>query len=112
MSDLGNTLKKLHALWYLFPKNNVYVFKSVLSLDGIADKKWNEVWEKTIEVPTGRFETDEHTMALWHFDWEGDPGSKWRDASGNGHHLTYTGTYLHVNPHGTLATTWADLRRR
>ena len=80
--------------------------------DGIADKKWNEVWEKTIEIPKGRFETDEHTIALWHFDWEGEPGSKWRDASGNGHHLTYTGNYLHVNPHRKLATTWAGIKGR
>ncbi len=67
-------------------------------------------WKGTIEVPNGPFEPDEHTVALWHFDFDGTPNSKWRDASGNGHHLTYSGNYLNVEPHGKSATTWAQLK--
>lgn len=66
----------------------------------------------TIKVPRGAFEPDEHTVALWHFDVDGSPGSKWRDASGNGHHLTYHGTSLGVDPAGKLATTWGELKSR
>lgn len=69
-----------------------------------------EYWKGTIDVPTGPFEPDEHTVALWHFDFDGTHGSKWRDASGNGHHLTYSGNYLNVEPYGKLATTWAQLK--
>ncbi|MEO2004086.1 MAG: hypothetical protein ABGY41_08305 [Candidatus Poribacteria bacterium] len=38
-----------------------------------------------LSVP-GRFETDEHTVALWHFD-EGANAVEYADASGNGHTL-------------------------
>ena len=34
----------------------------------------------------GRFETDEHTVALWHLD-EGPGATEYADASGNGHTL-------------------------
>lgn len=66
----------------------------------------------TIKVPPVPFEPDAHTVALWHFDVDGFPGSKWRDASGNGHHLTYHGNYLGVEPVGKLATTWGELKSR
>ena len=66
----------------------------------------------TIKVPLGAFEPDEHTVALWHFDVDDSPGSKWRDASGNGHHLTYHGTSLGVESAGKLATTWGELKLR
>jgi len=70
-----------------------------------------ESWKETIVVPTGPFKPDEHTVALWHFDYDGTPGSKWRDASGNGHHLTYSGDYLNVEPYGKLATTWGQQKK-
>lgn len=69
-------------------------------------------WEGTIDVPNGPFEPDEHTVGLWHFDFDGTPDSKWRDASGNGHHLTYNGNYLYVEPSGKLTTTWGKLKER
>jgi len=69
-------------------------------------------WIDVIEVPEGRFEPDEHTLALWHFDFAGYVGSKWRDASGNGHHLTYKGTYQDVSLGGKLPLKWAELKRR
>jgi len=69
-------------------------------------------WSKIIGVRNGPFESDKHTIALWHFDFEGDTNSKWRDASGNGHHLTYKGNYLSVQPRRKLATTWGEIKRR
>ncbi|MXV75220.1 LamG domain-containing protein [Candidatus Poribacteria bacterium] len=70
-----------------------------------------EFWEDTIQMPAGPFEPDEHTVALWHFDFDGSGGSRWRDASGNGHHLTYHGDYLGIEPAEKLAVTWAELKR-
>ena len=69
-------------------------------------------WRDTIVVPTGSFKSDEHTVALWHFDFDGSPGSKWRDASGNGHHLTYHGDYLSVEPTQKLSVLWGELKRQ
>ena len=69
-------------------------------------------WVDTIEVPEGRFEPDEHTLALWHFDFEGNEGSKWRDSSGNGHHLTYKGEYLNVRSIGKLPIIWGELKKQ
>ncbi len=40
----------------------------------------------SIDTVAGRFEVDEHTVALWHFD-EGPDGKDYADASGNGHTL-------------------------
>lgn len=71
-----------------------------------------EAWRDTILVPTGPFEPDEHTVALWHFDFDGLPGSKWRDVSGNDHHLTYQGEYLGVEPNQKLSIIWGELKRR
>ena len=69
-----------------------------------------EFWEDTIQMPAGPFEPDRHTVALWHFDFDGSGGSRWRDASGNGHHLTYHGDYLGINPAQKLAVTWGELK--
>ena len=69
-------------------------------------------WKETVALPPVPFEPDEHTVALWHFDVDGSLGSKWRDASGNGHHLTYHGNYLGVESAGKLATTWGELKSR
>ena len=69
-------------------------------------------WEDTIQVPAGPFEPDKHTVALWHFDFDGSGGSRWRDASGNGHHLTYHGGYLGIEPAQKLAVTWGELKRQ
>lgn len=68
--------------------------------------------KRRIKVPVGPFEPDAHTVALWHFDSDGSPGSKWRDASGNGHHLTYHGDYLGVEPTGKLSVIWGELKRQ
>ncbi len=69
-----------------------------------------EFWKDTIQVPTGPFEPDRHTIALWHFDFDGSGGSRWHDASGNGHHLIYHGDYLGIKPAQKLAVTWAELK--
>ena len=71
-----------------------------------------EFWKDTIQVPTGPFEPDRHTIALWHFNFDGSGGSRWHDASGNGHHLTYHGDYLGIEPAQKLAATWAELKGR
>lgn len=68
-------------------------------------------WKDTIQIPRGRFEPDRHTVALWHFDFDGSGGSRWRDASGNGHHLTYHGDYLGIEPTEKLAVKWGELKR-
>ena len=70
-----------------------------------------EFWEDMIQMPAGPFEPDRHTVALWHFDFDGSGGSRWRDASGNGHHLTYHGDYLGIEPAQKLAVTWGKLKR-
>ena len=71
-----------------------------------------EFWKDTIQVPTGPFEPDRHTIALWHFNFDGSGGSRWHDASGNGHHLTYHGDYLGIESTQKLAVTWAELKGR
>lgn len=53
---------------------------------------------------------DEHTIALWHFDFEKLGDSRWSDASGNGHHLRYKGDYLGVQPQNKLTTMWGRLK--
>ena len=66
-------------------------------------------------APRRRFRDDAKTIALWHFD-EPSGTRKFSDASGNAHHLVgkngaKTGnTTLAVEPHGKLATTWAQLK--
>ena len=69
-------------------------------------------WKAEIKMPTGPFKPDRHTVALWHFDFDGTGGSRWRDASGNGHHLTYRGHFLGVDPEEKLAVTWGELKRQ
>lgn len=68
-------------------------------------------WKETIQVPDAPFEPDEHTVALWHFDGWGK-AERMRDASGNGHHLTYHGKHFAVRARGKLTTTWGDIKRR
>lgn len=85
--------------------------------EDVAEKAWNEVWEKNIEIPIGAFQPDEHTRALWHFDVQVPINTKWRDASINRHDLTYTGNALESRPLNVhsdrkLATTWAEIKGR
>ena len=73
------------------------------------ENQWG--WSDIIVVPEGPFEADKHTVALWHFNFDNRRGgSRFRDASVNGHHLTYHGDYLDVRPHGRLATMWGNLK--
>ena len=62
-------------------------------------------------VPKKRFEVDEHTISLWHFD-EAPGVSRFKDASGNGHHLWRSGVIggLAVEAERKLATTWGQLK--
>ena len=67
--------------------------------------------------PPHRFESDEHTLALWNFD-EPAGTDSFRDASGNGKTLigmngATTSGALAVNPRSTsLTTTWGQIKAR
>ena len=67
--------------------------------------------------PPHRFESDEHTLALWNFD-EPAGADRFRDASGNGKTLigmngAVTSGALAVNPTNTsLTTTWGQIKSR
>lgn len=64
------------------------------------------------EVPRRKFEVDEHTISLWHFD-EPPELSRFKDASGNGHHLWRSGVVggLTVEAQKKLTTTWGQLKQ-
>ena len=63
-----------------------------------------------IAVPTDRFNPDDNTLALWHFD--GGRANWLKDASGNGHTLTAVkSVYLHVESRGKLPTLWGQIKR-
>ena len=64
------------------------------------------------KVPKGKFKVDKHTISLWHFDEEAG-FSRFKDASGNGHHLWRSGAIggLTVKVQGKLTTTWGQLKR-
>ena len=64
------------------------------------------------EVPKWKFEVDEHTISLWHFD-EETGFNRFKDASGNGHHLWRGGVIggLAVEAERKLTTTWGQLKR-
>ncbi len=64
------------------------------------------------EIPRGKFEVDKHTISLWHFD-EPQELSRFKDASGNGHHLWRSGVIsgLAVEAQQKLTTTWGQLKR-
>ena len=64
------------------------------------------------KVPKGKFEVDEHTISLWHFDEEAR-FSRFKDASGNGHHLWRGGVIggLAVEAEKKLTTTWGQLKQ-
>ena len=64
------------------------------------------------EVPKGRFEVDKHTISLWHFD-EETGFNRFKDTSGNGHHLWRNGVIggLAVEAERKLTTTWGQLKR-
>ena len=105
--------------WHVFPNgliDEVRISNIVRYPRDEIDAKFlvedNTFWGAPITIPTAPFEPDEHTLALWHFNFEGYTGSKWRDASGNGHHLTYHGTYLNVPSTGKLPVIWGALKRQ
>lgn len=64
------------------------------------------------EVPKGKFEVDERTISLWHFD-EAPGLSRFTDTSGNGHHLWRSGAIggLAIEAQRKLTTTWGKLKR-
>jgi hypothetical protein len=59
--------------------------------------------------PQQRFETDQQTIALWHFD-EGPEAHSYKDSSGNGYTL-YAGGTFSVNIKGKSTTTWGMIKR-
>jgi hypothetical protein len=58
--------------------------------------------------PPRRFQVDEKTLALWHFD-EGLNSKEYRDSSGNGYTL-YAGGSLSVEGKSKIASTWGMIR--
>ena len=64
------------------------------------------------EVPKGKFEVDKHTISLWHFD-EPPELNRFKDASGNEHHLWRSGVIggLAIEAQRKLTTTWAQLKQ-
>ena len=60
------------------------------------------------EIPKGKFEVDEHTISLWHFD-EKLGSMRFEDASGNGYNLWRKG--LAVEAQRKLTTTWGHLKQ-
>ena len=64
------------------------------------------------EIPKWKFEVDKDTISLWHFD-EPPELSRFKDASGNGHHLWRSGVIggLAVEAQRKLTTTWGQLKR-
>ena len=64
------------------------------------------------KVPKRKFEVDDHTISLWHFD-EAPGLNRFKDTSGNGYHLWRSGVIggLPVEAQGKLTTTWGQLKR-
>jgi len=58
--------------------------------------------------PERRFEVDQKTIALWHFD-EGPGAHSYKDSSGNGYTL-YAGGTLPVDIKGKSTTTWGTIK--
>ncbi|MFC1719084.1 hypothetical protein ACFL6S_35860, partial [Candidatus Poribacteria bacterium] len=96
--------------------NGEEVFLSnVTTFDGLIDElrisnieryEWKAAREK-IRIKE-RFQTDEHTVALWHFD-EGPGALSYRDVSGNSHTLFATGQ-LEVSPRNSTSTLWGSIK--
>jgi hypothetical protein len=64
-----------------------------------------------VETPRDRFEPDENTLALWHFD--GSRAEWLSDASGKGHALTdFDLAYYGVESSGKLPTFWGQIKDR
>ena len=61
------------------------------------------------EVPKGKFEVDEHTISLWHFD-EVLGASRFKDTTSNGYDLWRSGI-LAVEAQRKLTTTWGHLKQ-
>ena len=64
------------------------------------------------DVPVGKFAVDKHTLSLWHFD-EPSNFNRFKDESGNGHHLWRSGISgaLAVEAKHKLTTTWGQLKQ-
>lgn len=68
-------------------------------------REWGE-----IVIPHRRFEPDENTMALLHFD--GSRAEWLKDASGNGHALTaFDVAYYHVEISEKLPVLWGQIKK-
>ena len=83
------------------------------SIEGWIDevrisKGWRYTPRELIN-PKREFQSDEKTIALWHFD-EPFGSTIWKDSSGNGHTLFAGGT-LSVDNKSESATTWGDLKK-
>lgn len=61
------------------------------------------------DVPEGKFEVDEHTISLWHFD-EAPGINRFEDTSGNENHFWRSGVWA-VEAQGKPTTTWGALKQ-
>ena len=59
--------------------------------------------------PPRRFQADEKTLALWHFD-EGLNATKYKDSSGNGYTL-YAGGSLSIESKSQITSTWGMIKQ-
>ncbi|MDQ1317294.1 MAG: hypothetical protein QG588_946 [Candidatus Poribacteria bacterium] len=57
------------------------------------------------DIPVGKFQSDEHTIGLWHFD----GGNAFKDESGNDYTL-WKSEILAVQENGKLPITWGKLK--
>ncbi len=84
---------------------------SIDSIEGWIDEvRISRGWryERKPITPKREFESDEKTIALWHFD-EPFGATSWEDSSGNGHTLFAGGT-TRVENKGKLVSTWGIIK--
>lgn len=66
--------------------------------------------EDIFDPPKQRFEVDENTVALWHFD-EAEDATRFEDASGNGISLFLSEDgQISVKPIGKMSSTWGEIK--
>lgn len=101
----------IHDGSMLFSVADVTTFDGLIDemrISGVERYK-QSVMGGTIDVEE-RFQTDEHTVALWHFD-EGPRCLVYQDASGNGHSLFASGE-LGIDPRNSTPIVWGMIKSR
>jgi len=108
---IGGTNIDLNQYWNV--KSLIQFSEGLIDEVRISDKARYPAEDKIIpirfEVPQGRFEPDENTLALWHFD--GDRAAWLKDASGHEHTLTAMNlNYYSIGSHERLPTVWGKVK--